>query len=842
MAWVDAGTRAGLYEGSSLRGYCHFEYDNSTGTTSRNCRLRIESISGTSFTVNFNNITINGSNKGSVSNVTQNYTGADSQHPSIWTGTVSAGSVTVKWTNPWFAGSKTPEITGTIPSGGGYPTGGNGKYNSSSWSWNSSLNKYVCAINTTASVSSWGSGYSGSPEMAQCVCISTATNANWLSQPRQVKWTQTYNTSVTGDVTYYNSQQWDGGLNIKGCMPFKVAGFGQTFDSNHDAHTTWTLLGTVYYTPPAPLVSITRNESRGSTGVSVTATITGNSSTYNENKTVTTQYCYSVNGGSTFTSWADAGTGSPWTAKTTSAFTVPYNTSIVIRARQKYQPNSSTTVYSSVKELSFTSLDGTAPSSLTATITGSGWDNNTGVYATVKGTVGSYGNPSGAANRYFTIGLNINGSSLSNRRQASSAATATNWSTNINNSSSNQGGTFTLKGLMAVYPFIWATNTVKSATTFGSVYYLPPAPLASITKSETQNSTDVTITATITGGDSSVNENRTVTTQYCYSVNGGSYSAWASAGTGSPWTAKTVTFNVSYGASVSIKARQKYNDLYSSEKTLSFTATNGTAPSGGTVTVTGSTWNSVTLQASGIDYGKPDGISSRGSIVGVTPEASSYSYKREVGLGAVTSGTGTVNNSSASGGSAQPFDLKGMLPIYAYLWVNNTVQSAFVEHKSTPYYLPPAPGQLTYTLDSETPTTKTYTVTYVGVAANNVTDYTAADLKRTFRYSTDGGSTWTYVDNDATKALTTASSFTITLNAQNTVQIEAYLSYKGTNSDTSSLSITNSSSPVCFYGSVNGETAQVIKLYGSANGETVKIKKLYASVNGVSRLVYDDPS
>ena len=116
MARVDVGTRAGLYEGSTLRGYCHFEYDNSSGTTSRNCRLRIEATGSQTFTVNFNNITINGVNKGSVSGVKQN-------SGTIWTGSVAAGSATAKWTNPWYAGTKTPEVTGTIPSGATAPTG-----------------------------------------------------------------------------------------------------------------------------------------------------------------------------------------------------------------------------------------------------------------------------------------------------------------------------------------------------------------------------------------------------------------------------------------------------------------------------------------------------------------------------------------------------------------------------------------------------------------------------------------------------------------------------------------------------------------------------------------------
>lgn len=117
MAWVAVGSNAALYEGSTLRAYASFQYDNSSGTTSRNCRLVIIPSGQNTFYVSFQNITINGSNKGTVTNVTQNYTGADSSHPAIWSGSVAAGSVTVTWTNPWYAGTKNCTITGTVPTG-----------------------------------------------------------------------------------------------------------------------------------------------------------------------------------------------------------------------------------------------------------------------------------------------------------------------------------------------------------------------------------------------------------------------------------------------------------------------------------------------------------------------------------------------------------------------------------------------------------------------------------------------------------------------------------------------------------------------------------------------------
>jgi hypothetical protein len=409
------------------------------------------------------------------------------------------------------------------------------------------------------------------------------------------------------------------------------------------------------------------------------------------------------------------------------------------------------------------------------------------------------------------------------------------------NSTAYDGG-LTIKGCL---PFKIAgygqTNVGTTWTLIDTVYYTPPAPLQTLSYTQTQQSTNVKINVSITGGNSTNNYGNTVTTYWRYSTNGGSsWSGWGNAGTGTPWTTKTASFTCAYGASVKIQAKQQYQSLDSAVKEVSFTATNGTAPSAGTVTVTGSTWNSVTLQASGVNYGKPDGISGRGVIVGVTPEASSYAYKREVGLGAVTSGTGTVNNSSASGGSAQPFTLKGMLPVYAYVWVNNTIQSAFVEHKSTPYYLPPAPGTLTYT---EPPVgVTTYPVRYTGVAADNVTNYDTSELRRTVRYKAPGASTWTVVVDNAIVALTSVTGFNIELQAQESAEVEAWMSYRGKNSVVSRMTITNGDDPVYIYGSVNGARKQIKHIYAPVNGARKKIVRVYASVNGVARKVFEDGS
>ena len=106
MSWISIGS-ANLVDGSTVRGYVYFEYDD-TSSEPRSCRLRIVARSGYSFTVNFNNITVDGVNRGSQANLTQN-------SGTFWTGTLSGGrNVTASWTNPWYSGTKSPAITGPL--------------------------------------------------------------------------------------------------------------------------------------------------------------------------------------------------------------------------------------------------------------------------------------------------------------------------------------------------------------------------------------------------------------------------------------------------------------------------------------------------------------------------------------------------------------------------------------------------------------------------------------------------------------------------------------------------------------------------------------------------------
>lgn len=230
MAWVSLGS-ADLVDGSTVRGYAYFEYDNSSTGTNRSCRIRIGARSGYSFNVIFRDITVAGTNYGTVSGVTQN-------SGTIWSGSIAGGrNVTATWTNPWYAGTKYPSITGYLPVGGTAPSGVSVTYNSATWD----------SVNLTGGVTSWGTGYSSTPNLDMIIVDSSATSDNWQNKGRQIKTISTTETSVTQSISNSNSTATSGGLAIKGMTPFKIAAKATTTISSTAIFRTST-----YYTPPAP--------------------------------------------------------------------------------------------------------------------------------------------------------------------------------------------------------------------------------------------------------------------------------------------------------------------------------------------------------------------------------------------------------------------------------------------------------------------------------------------------------------------------------------------------------------------------------------------------------------
>lgn len=219
------------------------------------------------------------------------------------------------------------------------PSGASMSYVSATWN----------SVTVKGKVSNWGIGYSGTPSRHFAILDSSSTSTSWGGRKeKNVDGSSTSDSSVTISNSNYDAE-YSGGIDIKGCLAFRVGmWYGTSVGSGQVGDYT------TRYTPPAPLQSITRQESYNTNTLDagkavIQFTVIGGSSSNNHNVTVTTQFRYKY-GSNSWTGWQALGTGTPWTAQTIT-LKLPYNTAVVVQARQLYQG-----LYSEVKELSFTSI------------------------------------------------------------------------------------------------------------------------------------------------------------------------------------------------------------------------------------------------------------------------------------------------------------------------------------------------------------------------------------------------------------------------------------------------------------------------------------------------------
>jgi len=207
---------------------------------------------------------------------------------------------------------------------------------------------------------------------------------------------------------------------------------------------------------------------------------------------------------------------------------------------------------------------------------------------------------------------------------------------------------------------------------------------------------------------------------------------------------------------------------------------------------------------------------------------------QETSTGA-NSATLTVTNMSDqnAGSTGTVPNLLGCSTYYPGVYVSNGAAAARLAQGA--FTTPPAPGILGYTKVANV-----YAFTYKGVPEDNNPNYQADLLKRTLRYKIDNGN-WEYVDNAAQRAIDYESVANISVPAGSTAIIEGWNTYGTDNlqSKVSTMTVSNSDTPVHAYGSVEGEAKEIKKLYGSVLGDTKELLSLYTSENGVAKKIYE---
>ena len=311
-------------------------------------------------------------------------------------------------------------------------------------------------------------------------------------------------------------------------------------------------------------------------------------------------------------------------------------------------------------------------------------------------------------------------------------------------------------------------------------------------------------------------------------------------------SATSYSFPVRYRAWYNASGTSTYWDV-TINWSISFSPS-GNPPTGVYIDYQNSTWDTITAETGVTGWGGLSGGNLRilvatGSVNGDAINASESNlgdYERYA-YGGIISSSRTYNDTLREGeqfwDSGNPLPMKGLLCYRLFGRAENSVGIVFVEDPIL-RYLPPAPGQFSYS-DPGGGGAKTYPVTFTGVVANNHTTYDAADLDRTVRYKIDNGN-WVYVDNATVAALDSVTSFNLVVPAASTATVEGWMTYHGMQSQVETIVISNTNQAGKIYGSVNGQTKELVKLYGSVNGQTKKLVKVYASVGGVARKVYED--
>lgn len=236
MAWTTIGT-TNVVQTSAVLGYVYLQYDDASSGTTWAVRLITGPRSGYSFSVQFNNVTVDGNNQGTKNPVTQNSV-------VVWSGSLSGGrSISGSWSCSWSSGARSYTISGTLPTKPSAPTGGSVTFNSSTWN----------TIDATTGVANWGSSSAGNIHLMVVTGTTNGDADNYTSYNGHAR--REFFQDNTGFISYRFSATdsstnatYDGTpLSIKGLLHYKLGYYNYTSVGAVNG-----LDNTLRYLPPAP--------------------------------------------------------------------------------------------------------------------------------------------------------------------------------------------------------------------------------------------------------------------------------------------------------------------------------------------------------------------------------------------------------------------------------------------------------------------------------------------------------------------------------------------------------------------------------------------------------------
>lgn len=269
------------------------------------------------------------------------------------------------------------------------------------------------------------------------------------------------------------------------------------------------------------------------------------------------------------------------------------------------------------------------------------------------------------------------------------------------------------------------------------------------------------------------------------------------------------------------EANNILNDNFS--WTLSFDAS-GTAPSNGSISGLNSAYESgaITIKANSVSVNSSSSLSSFNFRVlnsAYSSDSTPCQYKAATNGQAVS-----LTQANSTAGSGGGITIMGNKSYNTGLRAQNAFGTYRYNGPTVVTVCEPATISATSSSDS------------IQVSYSTIAD--GGYYTKTIEYSLDGGTTW---QTGTTISSGSATSGTFTLSGMDigtTYTIKSRV--KTTAGVVNNQDVVVTAGFAKLYGSVNGDSEEIIKLYGSVGGESKAIKKLYGSVNGRAKLIYKE--
>ena len=283
---------------------------------------------------------------------------------------------------------------------------------------------------------------------------------------------------------------------------------------------------------------------------------------------------------------------------------------------------------------------------------------------------------------------------------------------------------------------------------------------------------------------------------------------------------------------------------FSGTWTKSVTVNTGTGPSGFVYSLDSVTPNSISVKTEVGDFGS--GTFRYLEYKAFTADSTTYwgtskGRWKQITTKAATNVYTLTNSDNAEDDG--PLDIRGCVSfkLGAGVFMSNGEQYSI--DNNTIYYTPPtALTELTNTgyVKGTTSGTVDYTITMTGGTSGNAPALNHANqVTNYYRYSSDGGVTYTDWISAGTGLTSEQKTFHVIVPGNKSCAVQAKQTYGTADSDIKTISFA-SPKLATLYGSVNGKTKAVKKLYCSVDGKARRVTKLYGSVNGKTKLIYSE--